>query len=141
MAIFKQTRPVVDIIDTNTGMNVQFDRPYLLLLVPSGQEENTSGEFVTLKGRKETYQYCNDFVISGGYDILRSQILSDGINFGKEVSLYTFLRLCIEHYKYDNEDQLIVLNQVTIETYIKPESINEEILSRFYNRECNQSSK
>lgn len=141
MAIFTKKKSVVDIYDTKTGLNIQNDRPYLILLVPIDQEENTSGEFVALKGRKDTYNYCKDYILSGGYDIVRSQIMSDGINFGREVSLYTFLRLCIEYFKYDEEDQLEILNRVTIESYIKPESISYESLARFYNNECSQSSK
>lgn len=142
MSIFKKTRTIVDIIDPNTGLNTNSERQYLLLLVPSGQEDNTGGEFVALKGRKEVYQYCNDFVMSSGsYDILRSQILSEGITFGKEVSLYTFIRLAIEHYKYDDIDQLDVLNQLTIETYIDPDKISFESLERFYNKECHQESR
>ena len=141
MSIFKNTKAVVDVIDTSTGMNTNADRQYLLLLVPSGQEEQTSGEFVAIRGRREVYNYCNDFVIHGGYDLYRSQILSEGINFGKEVSLYTFLRLCIDVYKYDIPDQRYVIDQITIETYIYPNTLTTESLSRHYNRECNQSAK
>lgn len=141
MAIFKKKRTIVDVYDHKTGLNTNVDRPYLILLIPSGQEENTSGEFVAIKGRKEAYKYCSEYVLSGGYDIVRSQILSDGINFGKEVSLYTFLRLCIDHYKYDEEDQLEVLNRLSIESYIEPDSLSYESLARFYNAECSQSSK
>lgn len=142
MALFKKTRTVVDIIDTNTGLNTNAERQYLILLVPAGQEDNTNGEFVALKGRKDVYRYCNDYVISSGsYDIIRSQILSEGINFGKEVSLYTFLRLAIEYYKYDDIEQLDILNQLAIETYIFPDKLTPESLARFYNQECSQSSK
>jgi len=141
MSLFKKTRTIVDIIDQNTGLNTNADKQYLLLLIPAGQEDNTTGEFVALKGRQDTYRYCNDYLISGGYDILRSQILSEGINFGKEVSLYTFIRLAIEHYKYDSIDQLDYLNQVTSETYIEPDKLTPEYLERFYNQECRKESR
>lgn len=142
MSLFKKTRTIVDIIDPNTGLNTNADRQYLILLVPAGQEDNTAGEFVAFKGRKETYQYCNDYVLSSGaYDIIRSQILSEGINFGKEVSLYTFLRLAIEYYKYDDIDQLDLLDQLAIETYIDPDKLSPEYLARFYNQECSKESK
>lgn len=142
MAFFKKTRTIVDIVDPNTGLNTNAERQYLILLVPAGQEDNTSGEFVAIKGRKDAYRYCNDYVISAGsYDILRSQILSEGINFGKEVSLYTFLRLAIEYYKYDDIEQLDLLNQITSETYLDPDKITPEYLARFYNQECNKESK
>lgn len=141
MALFKKTRSVVDVIDRNTGLNENIERQYLLLLIPAGQEDNTAGEFVAIKGRKEVYRYCSDYIISGGYDIARSQILSEGINFGKEVSLYTFLRLAIDVYKYDEPEQIDIIDQITIENYILPDKLTPESLYRFYNQECQQSSK
>lgn len=141
MSLFKKNKSVVDVIDTATGLNTNIDKQYLLLLIPVGQEENTSGEFVALKGRKEVYQYCSDYVVNAGYDIARSQILSEGINFGREVSLYTFLRLAIEVYHYDEIEQLDIINQITIENYIVPDKLTPESLYRFYNQECQKSSK
>ena len=100
MPIFKRLKSIVEVADTTTGMDTGINKPYLLLLVNVGEEDTTQGEFVAIKGRQAAYRYLKDYVITGNYNILASQILSGGITFGNEVSIYTFMRLCIEQYQY-----------------------------------------
>lgn len=138
---FKKLKTLVDKIDHTTGLKRDLDRIYALFLVPCGEEDSYSGNFVVMKGRKEVFDYCMDYVVTGEYDILRSQILSENMSLGNEVSLYTFLRLAIEVYRYDDISRLDFLDEITNNTYIKPNSLESSYLSRFYSQECNQSAR
>jgi len=116
MPILKSLVSLVDTIDKNTGLSENIDKPYLLLLVPIGIEpdpvtnEYTNGEFNVVRGRRDAYNLIKESFIDF-YDLTKSFILSGNISFGNEVTLYTFLRLCIEKYKYDTEDYLMEINE------------------------------
>lgn len=138
MPIFKKTQSIVQKVDPTTGYNTEFDKPYLLLLVPVENEDDESGEFTAVKGRKTAYEYLRDHCLSGQYKILKSQVMAGGITFGNEVSAYTFLRLCITVYQYGTEDDLDMIHSTIMDD--NP-SISEEYLDKFYNTEIYSSPK
>ena len=141
MPIFKRLKSIVEVADTTTGMDTGINKPYLLLLVNVGEEDTTQGEFVAIKGRQAAYRYLKDYVITGNYNILASQILSGGITFGNEVSIYTFMRLCIEQYQYDAQDQLEYLDDMVQNTSLDPDNTTPEYLVRFYSQELTAKAK
>lgn len=143
MPIFQKLQSIVDQYDTTTGMDLAIDKPYLILLVEAGDEDTTHGEFVAIKGRKDAYDYLAMYGINGNYNILKSFILSGGITFGNEVSIYTFCRMCVENYKYDYEDTPAYLNSMARNTALEKdqEYITDEWLERFYRQELNAKAK
>ena len=141
MPIFKRLKSIVERVDTSTGMDLGINKDYLLLLVPIGEEDLTQGEFVAIKGRKEAYNYLKTHVANGNYNILNSFILSGGITFGNEVSIYTFMRLCIENYQYDYPDELAYIGDMCVNTALNPDSITDEYLDRFYAEEISAKAK
>lgn len=143
MPIFKKLQSIVDQYDTTTGMDLAIDKPYLILLVEVGDEDTTHGEFVAIKGRKDAYNYLTTYGINGNYNILKSFILSGGITFGNEVSIYTFCRMCVENYQYDSVDTLDYLNTMARNTALDndQEYIDDAWLERFYRQELNAKAK
>lgn len=141
MAIFRRVKSIVDQYDPTTGMDLAIDKPYLLLLVENGDEDTTHGEFVAIQGRKDAYEYLKTYGITGNYNVLKSHILSGGITFGNEVSIYTFIRLCIEKYLYDSPEMVEYLNDMAQSTSLDPDAIDNAYLDRFYSMELNSSAK
>jgi predicted acyltransferase (DUF342 family) len=135
MPIFQKVTSIVDRYDVNTGLSMEIDKPYLLLMVPAGETELTVGEFYAIKGRKAVYDELKQNMITGNYNILKSHILSGGITFGNEVSVYTFFRLCVEKFKYGGEEDLELLNDMAVATSLDPDSITETMLNIHYTNE------
>ena len=138
MPIYKKLQSIVSKVDPNTGYDTAFDKPYLFLLTRADSEDEESGEWMAIKGRKTSYESLREMCISGEYKLTRSWVLSGGITFGNEVSVYTFLRQCIVVYQYGTQDDLDMLNSVIID--IDP-NITEEYLDRLYTSEIYSSPK
>lgn len=143
MTIFKEKKQVVQLIDINTGADQQFDKPYLLLLREfTGDIITEETEFigVPIRGRKEAFIYVSSGM--GNYDLLNSYVMSGRIQLGQEVSLYTFMRLCIQNKKIplDCIDGMTVdhLNSIVFVMY--PE-LDEEYLERVYKNDLTSKSK
>lgn len=143
MTIFKEKKQVVQLIDVNTGSDQQFDKPYLLLLREfTGDIITEETEFigVPIRGRKEAFIYVSSGM--GNYDLLNSYVMSGRIQLGQEVSLYTFMRLCIQNKKIplDCIDGMTVdhLNSIVFVMY--PE-LDEEYLERVYKNDLTSKSK
>lgn len=141
MPIFQKVTSIVDRYDVNTGLSMEIDKPYLLLMVPAGETELTVGEFYAIKGRKAVYDELKQNMITGNYNILKSHILSGGITFGNEVSVYTFFRLCVEKFKYGGEEDLELLNDMAVATSLDPNSVTDTILNIHYTNELAASPK
>jgi len=136
MPIFKKTVSIVDKYDLNTGLKDDFDKPYLFLLVVSGQRDMESGEYQAVKGRHTAYESMMSEL--GNYDLLRSHVLSGGISFGNETSIYSFLRLCISKYKFATEDELDYINETMMDMYqYNGEELTQEMLNQIFVREMN----
>lgn len=143
MTIFKEKKQVVQLIDVNTGTDQQFDKPYLLLLREfTGDIITEETEFigVPIRGRKEAFIYVSSGL--GNYDLLNSYVMSGRIQLGQEVSLYTFMRLCVQNKKIplDCIDGITVdhLNSIVFDMY--PE-LDEEYLERVYKNDLTSKSK
>lgn len=135
---FKKLKSVVSQVDLKTGLSKDYDRIYALFLVQQGSEESTTGEFNIMRGREVVFRYCVDYVVTGEYDLLKSQILSENMSLGNEVSLYTFLRLCIEKFHYEETEFLEYINELIMENN---EQITAEFLTNWFNQECHQSAR
>ena len=143
MTIFKEKKQVVQLIDVNTGADQQFDKPYLLLLREFTGDiitEETEFTGVPIRGRKEAFIYVSSGL--GNYDLLNSYVMSGRIQLGQEVSLYTFMRLCIQNKKIPSDciDGITVdhLNSIVFDMY--PE-LDEEYLERVYKNDLTSKSK
>lgn len=143
MTIFKEKKQVVQLIDVNTGTDQQFDKPYLLLLREfTGDIITEETEFigVPIRGRKEAFICVSSGL--GNYDLLNSYVMSGRIQLGQEVSLYTFMRLCVQNKKIplDCIDGITVdhLNSIVFDMY--PE-LDEEYLERVYKNDLTSKSK
>ena len=145
MPIFKQTIDVLNFVDPQTQEDQEFNKPYLLLLTPAGGYDYEAAsiddgykEFtgIGLRGRRLTFDYLKDQL--GNDDLIHSYVLSGKIPLGKEVSLYTFLRLCITQYFSKSTDGLTLedLNALAYETSgIDPDKVDLDIL---FSREANR---
>jgi hypothetical protein len=141
MPIFKKLTSIVERYDTTTGLNMEIDKPYLLLMVPQGETEDTTGEFYAIKGRKAVFDELKQNMITGNYNILRSHILSGGITFGNEVSVYTFFRLCVEKFNYGTEEDLELLNDMAVATSFDPDQVTDTVLNMLYTNELAKDPK
>jgi len=145
MPIFKNLIEVADRVDRNTGLPENVNKPYLILAVQYGQsfdpseeyETVTQGEFYAIKGRRNAFQFIVENLNIYNIDLLKSYILSGNISFGKEITLYTFLRICIEKYRYSGVGYTVdMLNESIIESYeSEGKSIDVYKLTSIYNNE------
>lgn len=139
MPIFKDLKQVVSLVDPITREPIDIDeKGYLLLLVDASSDQFENGEFIAMRGRRATFEYLVSSL--GNYDILHSYILSGKIALGGEVSVYSFMRLCLEKY-YGSEDMGITVNELddmAIATSIESEDkIN---LNMLYVNELNRTN-
>ena len=110
MPIFKDLKQVVSLVDTITGEPIDIDeKGYLLLLVDANSDQFENGEFIAMRGRRATFEYLVSSI--GNYDILHSYVLSGKIALGGEVSVYSFIRLCLEKH-FSNEDIGLTINEL-----------------------------
>lgn len=140
MPIFKnkQKKQVVELIDRETGREIEIEaKPYLLILSNLDGDDDfvaNEGKWIKIEGRTSVIGYlCSDF-----YNInpLESYILTGKIPLGSEVSVYSFLRFCIEYNKGD-----VGLTIEDMDNHIHS-TINRDInLNAVYAREINKGIK
>ena len=143
MPVFTEKLQVIALADPVTKEEQEFDKPYLMLLTPANtyDKEGDDGyrEFngVAMRGRKAVFEYLMSGL--GNDDLIHSYILSGNIPLGKEVSLYTFLRLCITvYFKQSTDVTLDYLNNVAFET----SDINQDTdLDIVFSREANRPQR
>lgn len=143
MAIFKQLIDVMGIIDPETKEDQEFGKPYLLLLTQANtyseeQEDYREFDAIAIRGRRVVYDFIHGQL--GNDDLIHSYIMSGKIPLGSEVSLYTFMRLCITKYFPKSTEGLTLdeLNALAYETSdLDPETFNLDVL---FNREANRKS-
>lgn len=144
MPIFKRLLGVVDTVDKETGLKDNIDKPYLILYVTydrmSDPEtgEYLDGEFKAIRGRRACYDYIINELSIYNINPMKSFILSGNIVFGNEVSVYTFIRQCIERYQYGDESIIEELNDSIIN--LSEGKITESIINNFFLSELNSKA-
>lgn len=145
MAIFKKLLNIVDVVDQETGLSDNIDKPYLILYVTYDRiadpdtGEYLDGEFKAIRGRKACYKYIMEELNIYNINPLKSFILSGNIVFGNEVSVYTFIRQCIERYHYDSQDVISELNDSIIN--LSNGTITESIINNLFRSELNSKAR
>ena len=137
--IFKEVKQVVSLVDPISREPIEIDeKGYLLLLVDANSDQFENGEFVAMRGRRATFEYLSSSL--GNYDILHSYILSGKIALGGEVSVYSFMRLCLEKY-FNNEDMGISLNELDDMAFATSVDTEDKInLNMLYVNELNRTN-
>ena len=143
MPVFRQTIDVLSITNPETLEEQEFNKPYLILLTDAGTYEDRNDldsfqEFnaIAMRGRRAVFDYLKAQL--GNDDLIHSYIMSGKISLGNEVSIYTFLRLCIIKYFSQSTDGLTLedLNAIAYETSgLDPERCNLDVL---FSREANR---
>lgn len=103
MPVFKQLLDVMGFVDVETKEDQEISKPYLILLTDAGSYDDTELEdsyrefqALAMRGRKAVFDHLVEQL--GAYDLIHSYVMSGKIPLGKEVTLYSFLRLCVERY-------------------------------------------
>jgi hypothetical protein len=134
MPIFKQLKSVVELVNPITREPIDMDdKGYLLILVTAGSQEYDSGEFLAVRGRRVVFDYLLNSL--GNYDIIHSYVLSGKIPLGGEVSVYSFMRLCLTKY-FNTEDVGMTVEDLEVYANTGEESIDLDFL---YSNEMNHS--
>lgn len=145
MPIFQQKIDVMGFVDTVTHEDEGFNKPYLVLLTEANSYENNDiqdgfREFQAfgIRGRKVAFEHFQEQL--GNYDLLHSYVLSGRIALGNEVTLYTFLRLCIEKYFAQSTSMTVEdLDSIAYQTSdVDPEKYDLNVL---YMRETGRSAR
>lgn len=68
----------------------------MLLFVLAGNDTTDEGEWIALRGRETVFQYLLQSFMN--YDCLNSYVMSGNLGLGREVSIYSFLRMLIEKH-------------------------------------------
>lgn len=137
MAIFKQRKQVVALVDpvTREPIEIEEDKPYLLILADAGSEDFEQGTWFAMRGRKTVFDYLISSL--GNYELLHSYVLSGKISLGGEVSVYSFLRLCLTKHFVDGEHGLTVDE---LDSYAIISDQDQHVdLNLLYANEMNQS--
>lgn len=142
MPIFQKLKQVATITDKETGQLVDYSKPYLLLLVDAFSSDYDNGEFVALRGRRETFEYIQSNCI-GNNNLTHSYVLTGSLSITDAISLYSTMRNLQEKYHFsEDEDFIDYLNQMAIDTMDEDEKQEHgtvEYLDRLYYSETNQS--
>ena len=144
MPVFKQLLDVMGFVDVETKEDQEISKPYLILLTDAGcyddtELEDSFREFqaLAMRGRKAVFDYFCDLL--GSYDLIHSYVMSGKIPLGKEVTLYSFLRLCVE--RYFAQSSAISIDELDTMAYqtsnVNPEKFDLNIL---YQRETGRHS-
>ena len=144
MAIFKELTSVLGFEDPELQKELESgNKPYLVLLkeVEESQDDDSYQEYqaLAIRGRENVFNILTEQL--GAYDLLHSYVLSGKIPLGKEVSIYSFLRLCIEtHFK--NSSKGITVDELNSIIFATNGYISESFdLDAFYAVEINKRTK
>ena len=146
MPIFKKKIDVMGFVNPETGENQEFNKPYLLIIKELGDDEGGGLEdevgddyqeftgTVGLRGRRVVFDYLCQRL--GSFDMIHSYVLSGNIPLGKEVSIYSFIRLCVTNYFAQSNNGLTLeeLEGLAYQTSnVDPEKFDLDVL---FQREC-----
>lgn len=147
MPLFKQLISVIQKVDVTTGEPIPFEgeKPYLLLLRPFGSvDENTPEdepyEAIPFRGRNSVLVFLASNLYA--YDIVNSYVLTGNIKITEAISIYSFLRGCIDKgycKNYEDEISLDTLEDSALESnYNRFDSV---YLDKLYAQEINKPIK
>ena len=144
MAIFKELTSVLGFEDAELQKELESgNKPYLVLLkeVEEPQDDDSYQEYqaYAIRGRESVFDILIEQL--GSYDLLHSYILSGKIPLGKEVSVYSFLRLCLEtHFKHSSRG--ITVDELNAMVYVTNDYLSKSFdLDAFYAVEINKRTK
>ena len=145
MAIFKELTSVLGFEDPELQKELESgNKPYLVLLKETAEEPQDDDSYqeyqaFAIRGRENVFNILTEQL--GSYDLLHSYILSGKIPLGKEVSVYSFLRLCLEtHFK--NASKGITVDELNYMVYETNDYVSKSFdLDAFYTVEINKRAK
>ena len=109
-------------------------KPYLILMQDVDNDNDDTykeGRWISVRGRDSAFSYLESEAF--GIDIVHSYVLSGNIHLGEEVSVYSFMRLCIEKNKVRTNLTVDDLDDYAL-------TINPDMdLNLVYNAEVNKS--
>lgn len=134
MPLFIEKKKVIGFINMDTGeeIDMEEEKPYLILLTEEIEMETKSGRFVATRGRTSVFSYLESEVFN--VDPVHSYVMSGNIPLGKEVSVYTFMRYCIEKNKVAD----ISITVDDLDDYIHTSYEPDIDLNLLYNTEINR---
>ncbi len=102
MGLFVEKKKAIAFFNKDTGeeLEMEEEKPYLVLLTDvdeSRELDTTEGRFIATRGRTTVFNYLQSEYFQ--IDPLHSFVMSGNIPLGREVSVYSFLRLCIQENK------------------------------------------
>ena len=123
-------------IDFEQFEDIEVEKPYLILIQDvdyQGDDDYHEGDFVSMRGRDVAFSYLESNAFS--CDIINSFVLTGHIHLGEEISIYSFMRSCIER-KLVNTN----LTVDDLDSYV--EDLHPGInLDLIYNSEMNKNIK
>ena len=145
MPIFRERKQIVQLFDPTTREEVIIDdKPYLLLFVLVGSDTTDEGEWMALRGRETVFQYLLQAFMN--YDCLNSYVMSGNLGLGKEVSIYSFLRMLIEKYFPDQGLTVDELDEYVTDYANQDKEEGDKLMTSndlqlFYYKEMNSPTK
>jgi len=144
--IIKPLMQIVTRINPLTGKEEAPKTPpelkqYLLLLHFIEDTNKEAKDFEIITGRKETFDYLLENIDS--IDLTQSHVMSQNTPLENAITVYSFLRLCLEKHMNESEKETIdydetMLNEHMVNFY---DSMSEEELDALYEEEINQAFK
>lgn len=146
MGIFKQDgglKQVISFDDPELQRDLESgNKPYLILTRTPGEYEDHQDDYqefqaIAMRGRRTVFDYFKNQL--GNDDLLHSYVFSGKIPLGQELTLYTFLRLCIEQFFPGNAE--LTVSELDIIAY-ETSGIDPGFdLEAFYLAEINKRTK
>lgn len=144
MPLFTEKKKVVGLVDPETKEPIEIseEKPYLVILRDIGDEDTNTdysgevatGRWIATRGRESVFDYLQSELYN--IDPVHSYIFSGSIGLGGEVSVYSFMRLCIQNNKVPINGDISVDD---IDDYIKNNLGMNIDLNLLYNNEVNKS--
>ena len=115
-----QLKSVIQFANPTTGEfeDIALEKPYLILIQDvdyATDDEYHEGTFVSVRGREAAFAYLESQAF--GVDMTTSFVMTGHIHLGEEVSIYSFMRHCIENKKVSTEITVEDLNEYVAEMH------------------------
>lgn len=143
MPLFREKKTVIKMFDpiTKAPINNDEEKPYLVIFRDVDDEEDTTdyageaitGRYIAVRGRISAFEYIKSELYN--IDPTKSYVFAGNIPLGKEVSVYSFIRLCLEKNMVDESDSF---NIEELNDYIINNLGIDVDLNLLYNSEINK---
>lgn len=138
--LIKPLKQIIARIDPTTGKEVapKVEKQYLVLIhYLDTDNEATEKSYEIIRGRIETAKFLLNELEN--IDLLQSHVIAQNLSLEKALTVYSFLRLCLEKYLSEEEQMKYEIDVETLNEHMENfYEVTSESLEETYQEEINQ---